>query len=139
MTLSPASEVRRERELREEARRFHAALFGEEIPPELEEGYVQAHTYYCREQPDQVDIATIVARKLDVEAIELVLRKKRPALTHKLRVLLYLAEARPSHYRRLVNESDRPVRACLALGGAVLRTAYKYIRGRLLLRRYPVV
>ena len=139
MTLPPASEVRRDRELREEARHFHAALFREEIPAELEERYVLAHRHYCREQPDEVDIATIVARKLDVEALELVLRKKRQTLTRKLRLLVYLAEVRPSHYRRFVNEEDRPVRAWLSLGGAVLRTAYKHVKGRLLVRRYPVV
>src|ERR1043166_2220967 len=122
MKLSPASEIRRDRELREEARYFHAPLFREEIPAELEEGYVQAHRYYCREQADGIDLAAIVARKLDVEAIELVLRKKRQTLTRKLRLLVYLAEVRPSHYRRFVNEEDRPVRAWLALGGAVLRT-----------------
>jgi hypothetical protein len=139
MTLPPASEVRRDRELREEARRFHAALFGEEVPAELEEAYVRAHRYYCREQTDEVDIATIVARKLDVEALELVLRRKRPTLTRKLRLLLYLAEVRPSCYRRFVNEDDRPLRAWLSLGGAVLRTGFKYFKGRFLLRRHRLV
>jgi hypothetical protein len=139
MTPPPASLDRRDRQLREEVRCFHAALFREVVPPELEEAYVQAHRYYGREEPGGIDLATIVARKLDVEAIELVLRRKRPALTRKLRLLLYLAEARPSHYRRLVNEADRPVRAWLSLGGAVLRTGFKYVKGRLLLRRLPGV
>ncbi len=139
MTLPPASENRRDRELREEARHFHAALFQEAVPPELEAAYVEAHRYYCREQPDGIAIATIVSRKLDVEAIELALRSTRPALTRKLRVLVYLAEATPSHYRRLVNEADRPVRAWLSLGGAVLRTGFKYVKGRLLVRRHSLV
>jgi hypothetical protein len=139
MTLPPASEIRRDRELREEARHFHAALFREEIPAELEEGYVRAHDHHCRDNADAALLSTIVARRLDVEAIELVLRRTRPALTRKLRVLLYLAEARPSHYPRLVNEADRPVRAWLSLGGAMLRTGFKYVKGRLLLRRYRVV
>ena len=139
MTPPPAPLVQRDRQLREEARHLHAALFREEVPPEVEEGYVQAHRFFCRKEPDGIDLATIVARRLDVEAIELVLRRKRPELTRKLRLLLYLAEARPSHYRRLVNEADRPVRAWLSLGGAVLRTGFKYFKGRLLLRRLPGV
>ena len=138
MTLPPASEIRRDRELREEARHLHAALFQEEIPAELEEGYVRAHDYYCQE-PDGIDITAIVARKLDVEALELVLRRKRPALTRKLRMLLYLAEARPSHSPRLVNESDRPVRGWISLCRAVLQTGFKYVQGRVLLRRHRVV
>src|SRR5437667_3489392 len=128
MTLPPAPEAQRDRELREEARHLHAALFQEEIPAELEEGYVRAHTLYCRPGPDDAAIRAIVERKLDVEALELVLRRKRPALTRKLRMLLYLAEARPSYYPRLVNESDRPVRGWLSLCRTVLRTGFKYVQ-----------
>ena len=135
----PEPEHQRDRELRAEARHLHAALFRESIPPELEEGYVRAHGHYCRQGPDDAAIRTIVARKLDVEAIELVLRRKRPALTRKLRLLVYLAEVRPSYYRRFVNEADRPVRAWLVLGGAVPRTAFKYLKGLVLLRRHRIV
>ena len=139
MTPPPASLDRHDQQLREEARHFHAALFREAVPAEVEEAYVRAHRYYCRDEPAGIDLATIVARRLDVEAIELVLRRKRPVLTRKLRLLLYLAEARPAQYRRLVNEADRPVRAWLSLGGAVLRTGFKSLKGRLLLRRLPGV
>ena len=137
--MTHAGAPERECELREEARHLHAALFREHCPPELEEAYVRAHDYYCRPGPDDAAIRTIVARKLDVEAIELVLRRKRPALTRKLRLLVYLAEATPSGYRRLVNEADRPVLAWLVLGGAVFRTALKYLKGFLLLRSQRVV
>jgi hypothetical protein len=129
----------RERQLREEARHLHAALFGSSPPPDLVDDYVRVHQFYCDPGSDRINLQLMVARRLDVEALELVLRRRNPALTRKLRIVLYLAEARPFYYSRLVNHSDRRVRAWLALAGAAARTLAKRVKGRLLLRRHAVV
>lgn len=139
MALGDDQGAEREHELREEARYLHAALFNSAPSEDIVEEYVRAHRFYCTQDPTSIDLRAIVARKLDVEALELVLRKRHPALTRKFRILLYLAEVKPGYYPRLVNLADHPLRAWTALFFAGFRTMYKTLKGHVILRRHPVV
>jgi hypothetical protein len=122
-------------ELASEAAYLHHSLYGTPPSPDIVSEYVRAHRYYCVESCSDVNVQRIIERRLDVEALEVALRRQRPGLTRKLRMLVYITEARAPYYARFVNESDSRARAWVALAGAVLRTAYKLIKGRLILWR----
>jgi hypothetical protein len=123
--------------LRKEARYLYRALFGGDPSPQIENGYVAAHRFYCTDNKDVPFMATVVERHLDVEALELVLRRSRPALTRKLRILVYLLEVTPSEYGRFINPTSRPWRGWASLIRGSVRTARKYAQGKAILRRHP--
>jgi hypothetical protein len=124
-------------ELEREASYLHHALFGEEPAPAMVTAYIRAHALYRFDIQEAARIGVLVDRGLDVEAVELVLRRKNQTLTKKLRILLYLAEAMPIHYQRLVNSTNRRAGAWVSLIRNGLRTATKYVEGRAILRRNP--
>ena len=130
-----ATHVVRREELEQEAAYLHHALYGTAPSGSIVEEYVRAHEDFCVETCNDVNIRAIVQRRLDVEALELSLRRQRPALTRKLRMLVYITEAKASYYGRFVNDTDRRATAWFALTVAVLRTAYKMVKGRIVLRR----
>jgi hypothetical protein len=75
-------------------------------------------------------------RDLNVEAVELVLRRRRPALTRKVRILLYLIESTPSGYHHFANDRDRRIGGWFALFVAGVRTIARTIQGQMILRRH---
>lgn len=126
----------RDAQLRAEARVLHAALFGTPPADQVLAGYVGAHDHYCTDPAGETLLRTIVARRLDAEALELVLRRRHPILSRKCRMLVYLAESTPAGYRRLVNPTSRPVAGWFALVAAGLRTAWLYAKGHALVWRH---
>jgi hypothetical protein len=86
-------------------------------------------------------MALIVERALDVEALELALRRREPrnSLTAKLLILLYLAEARGSHFHFFVNEERARPRAFCLLALHTLRSLYKLLKGAYLIRKHGIV
>ena len=138
MTVPLDSEELRNSQLREEARWLFRAIFGDLPEAEVVEGYVRAHRFYCTNDKAVAFLQVIVQSRLDVEAIELVLRRRRTVLSRKCRMLVYLAEAKPSHYLRLVNTQARPVHGSMALVFAGVRTATKYLKGLWLVRRHSL-
>lgn len=122
--------------LRAEARWLHAALLGTPCPAEVEAAYLAAHDHYCQGDQDSPLLAAIVERRLDAEAVELALRHRNPVLSRKCRILVYLLEARPDSYPRLVNPAPRRLEAWWALGWAGARTVWKRLKGEWLVRRH---
>jgi len=98
--------------------------------------YVAAHRHYGRDDPGQRAVDRMAELGLDAEALELVLRRRHPTLSRKCRILVYLAEATPEGYQRLVNTTPRPLAGWLALATAGLRTIWLYAKGTLLARRH---
>jgi hypothetical protein len=73
-----------------------------------------------------------------MEAIELVLRLRGrcPCLTKKIQILFFLVEVRAQYYSRFVNERRQGLRAWRELAESLLYTAYKAVKGLLLIWRY---
>jgi len=128
-------------DLAAEARYLHAALFSQPPDPAVVERFVEAHRQLFEHQPPSPLLSTIVARRLDAEAIEYALRRRRAGreLTRKLQVLSYLAEVRAAYEPEFLNRTARPARAMLALAAAALRSAWKLLKGEMLVRRHGLL
>jgi hypothetical protein len=123
-----------------EARHLHGCLFpGRPLADHVAARYVRAHDH-VRFAAD-VDVARIVQQRLDAEAIEYWLRRRRPVngLTQRLRTLLYLLEIEAPYYRDFVRDRGSLVSALPALVTAPLRSVWKLLKGSRLARRHHVV
>jgi len=125
-------------DLAAEARYLYAALFPRQPDPLVVERYCEAHRLLFPDRPASPLVARIVERRLDAEAIEYALRRQPEGreLTRKLQILSYLAETRPAGQDEFVNRRDRRGVAMLAVAGAALRSAWKRLKGELLVRRH---
>jgi hypothetical protein len=128
-------------DLAAEARYLHAALFSQPPDPAIVERYLDAHRQLFAHEPPSPLVSTIVERRLDAEAIEYALRRRRAGreLTRKLQILCYLAEVRAAYEHEFVNRHARRARAILALAAAALRSAWKLLKGEVLVRRHGLL
>lgn len=131
--VDPESEARA---LAAEAQALHRSVFGGSAPPLLVESYVAAHRV-VRPGAD-AGVRRAIERELDLEALELYWRIRRPehALVQKAQILVYLAEALPEYQTRIVGETRRTDWALWRLGGHGLRSLAKYVRGAYLILRH---
>ena len=116
-----------------EARYLHSSFFGDNAPDDVINRYVTANILCCPAPGSLTD--TIVARRLDAEAVELFLRwrnKDSRILTKKIRIIFYLVEVRseyyPAFFGKAVHNETR-FRAALGLLSALPQTAWKYLKG----------
>jgi hypothetical protein len=126
--------------LRAEALYLGAFLF-DHVSGAVADHYVRAHAeVFSDGESRAVDVRRIVERGLDAEAIELALRLRDPknALTQKMQILVYLAEARREYYDAFVLERATPLRAFLRLAVGTLRSLCKWAKGRWLVGRHDV-
>jgi len=128
-------------DLAAEARFLHAALFARAVDPAIVERYVDAHRLLFTGEPTSPLVSRIVERRLDAEAIEYALRRRKAGreLTRKLQILCYLAEARAAYQPEFFNRKERPSQAILALVAAALRSAWKLVKGEALVRRHGLL
>jgi len=128
-------------DLAAEARYLHAALFSRPADPAIIERYVDAHRLLFAHEPASSLVSTIVERRLDAEAVEYALRRRRAGavLTRKLQTLSYLAEVRAAYEHEFLNRRPRRVAATLALAAAALRSAWKLLKGEVLVRRHGLL
>lgn len=140
--MTDAARFNRE-ELFKEAEVFHEAIFGRAIPEDIRDAFVSANEILLQDAtrviPVKIDL--ILQRSLDVEAIELALRRKNSQnlLTKKLLILCYLTESRNAYFKTFVNEQYRPVSAFIKLSFATFRSVYKLVKGHCLIRLYGIV
>jgi SAM-dependent methyltransferase len=125
--------------LENEARYLHRMFFKTDAPPEVIERYVAANRV-CFPDADPESrrmIDTILERRLDLEAIELVLRLRGRGgvLTKKIQILFYLIEVRSQYYRYFVNQTDAFWPALAAVLFSVVRTVYQLGKGSILVWR----
>lgn len=119
---------------------FHQSLFG--IRPEAL--LVQRYQAACRRRlppasaAEDLTVRKVVARRLDVEAVEYALRNRSPghALSKRLMILMYLVEARPTALGEFVNLRPGRWRGVLVIVVVLLRSAFKLAKGRWLLWRH---
>lgn len=127
-------------QLRREAAALHRAVFGEDIPSEIADRYVEAHSVVGAGIVGEGSAwtARLAEKGVDLEAIEIVLRRRQPnhVLCQKFKLLIYVAEAFPRYYTEFINERRRPVQAWTSLFMHGLRTVFKYVKGSLLLRAW---
>jgi len=126
-------------QLRCEASALHRAVFGRDTPAEVAGRYADAHQMALSriDASQSAWMRRVVDEKSDVEALEIVLRSRQPdhVLCHKIRLLIYIAEAYPEYYHDLINEESCRAQALLSLTLHSLRTVWKYVKGRWLLWR----
>ena len=129
-------------QLKEEAEHLHRCFFHRPLPPVVADRYAAAHRHVFGEHATTPDyVRTLVARKLDAEAIEYALRLRRQQneLMVRIQILFYLLEVRADYFEHFVATQPGRVRAWTSLAGAVLRSAWKMGKGEILLRRYGLV
>jgi SAM-dependent methyltransferase len=125
--------------LEKEVKYFHRAIFKTDPPSEVIERYVAANRV-CFPEADleaRRTIDTILDRRLDLEAIEFVLRLRGRGgvLTKKIQILFYLIEVRSQYYRYFVNQREAFWPALAALLFSMMRTVYQLVKGSILVWR----
>jgi hypothetical protein len=128
--------------LQAEAQWLHRALFG--CPPRvvLLERYAEAmrHVLLQVDPQESSTVQKVVDLKLDVEAVELALRRPVPhLLTRKLQALAILAEATDGYHAYFTNDRDSRFAAFASLAAAAIRTPLAKLQGKYLVWRHELV
>jgi len=128
------------RSLEAEADYLHRALFGTVAPEPVRRLYVQLLRGASLAAVPRCEIATLMARGVDLEAVELALRRRNPvnSLTQRFHALCYLVEARPEYFDRFVNEQQRFTGGFACVAVHAVRSMYKLLKGCALLRIHNV-
>lgn len=120
-------------QLRREISALHRAVFGREVPEKIAQQYVEAHSVaqLSTSVLDRQWLRCVVEQEADLEALELVLRARKPnhVLCQKLKLLIYIAEAFPEYYGDFVNETPQRARALCILAMHGVRMLYKHLKG----------
>lgn len=128
--------------LAEEARYIHDSLFSkpEPLDEKIVQRYEAAHHALFPDE-DRTTVTRIVARRLDVAAVEFALRRRRvcPELTRKIQILCYLVEVRAQYHNDFIATRREPVRAILALSWRILGAGWKLLKGECLIRFYGLL
>jgi hypothetical protein len=128
--------------LAEEARYLHDSLFSKSGPldEKVVERYEAAHRILFPGE-HQTTVTQVVARRLDVEAVEFALRRRRqcPELTRKIQILCYLLEVRANYHNDFIATRREPVRAILVILGRIPAAGWKLLKGECLIRLYGLL
>lgn len=138
-----AGEPTPEPDLAQEAAYLGESVFGLHLPEDLVRRYVAAvralftAKVLSGQEPLQGFLRRAIREHLDVEALELALRLRGRAnlVSQKVQVLSYLIESHPGFTDLFLSQRRRRGQAYVVLGLQVARTAWKYVRGRRILRR----
>jgi hypothetical protein len=128
-------------DLEEEARFLFVSLFPKPVDSAIVEQYVAAHRRLFADRLTSPLVTRIVGQRLDAEAIEYALRRRKIGqdLTRKLQILMYLAEVRPAYYHDFVNTNTRRGGAIVSLAMSALMSGWKLVKGELLIRRHGLL
>jgi hypothetical protein len=129
-----------ETQLATEADYIHRMLFGSAAPADVIARYISAHDYYCAADRENQALLRITRHKLDLEAIEFASRKATSPFTRKIHIVLFLIEVKSEYQKSLLNErAIHPFSAFFSLSLATIRSAFKLIKGKYLIRRYELL
>lgn len=122
---------------RQECRRLCTALLGRLPSPDLEASFLRAYDLLPELASTEPSVRRLLASTIDLEAVEIAWRSRwsRNPLTQRFQVLSYLAEVRSANGSFQGSAGTGPWRGLLILGGHLLRTFVKRLRGRMLLGR----
>lgn len=129
--------------LEHEAVYFHGCFFNEQLDQDVINKYADA-SRICLPVVDSQSARTIeiiLVNGLDVEAIEYALRLKNRdnVLTKKLQILFFLIEVRSRYTGYFFNWKKARLNAMASIFYSIILTAYKYVKGSHLIRKYDLV
>jgi hypothetical protein len=122
---------------------FYYSLFSSVISDDIKTKYIRAHEFIIpsgtKEQFETINKA--VHLNLDIEAIELALRRKnlQHPLLQKMKIMTYLLECDSHHYHFFINEKDAFLKSLMILFYSFLHASYKLLKGKLLVWRHKLV
>ncbi len=124
--------------LEKEAKYFYQKIFPGQAPQQIIEKYVAANQQLLPGSTGQDAIAQLVNKKADIEAIEIAWRfhARNNILTKKIHILVYLVETTPEHFHNFVEIRKRRILSYFVMGYHLIRSIYKLIKGKILLKSY---
>jgi len=128
--------------LTKEADYLFKSLFGHAPSPTTTRRYIEADATLWPDKTSSTflnmscNMSYILNERIDPEALELVLRKRKNILRNKLLLLSYLGEIDPHISPSFINEKDNRLIAFLHLGYGLLRTIVKTVKGHIILLRH---
>jgi hypothetical protein len=124
--------------LDEEARYLYRALFSKPIDDLTIERYADAHQQLFPELAPTALLENILVRRLDAEAVEVALRRRSPSnpLTRKFQILSYLAEVQPDQRPAFYQLTQSRAGAWAAILAALVRHAWKSVKGVWVVKQY---
>jgi hypothetical protein len=127
--------------LAEEAFYLHESLFRLPMDAAVAQRYEAAHGKLFPDEKTSPAVARVVSRRLDVEAVEFALRRRRSGaeLTRKIQILCYLVEVRQRYQSHFIATNRGLVRGTMSLLGAALHSACKFCKGEYLIRRHGLL
>jgi hypothetical protein len=128
-----------EQELQEEAIFIYKKFFCQEPDTTLIEWYIRANLHF--KIPPSALLKDIIQRDRDLEAAELVFRRKNPhnILTRKIHIIIYLAETDPKNYQTFINTNKKSfLTASTILFFSAIQSVYKLLKGLIFYRKKHV-
>lgn len=122
------------------SQRVYNVIFPGPIPEKLSARFAAAWRILSEDysESDHVEFQEAVASISDIEALELVCRRRKrlPVLGAQVALMFMLAETLPSHVSILINRENSPVGGLLSMTAGVFRSAWKLAKGSFLLRGF---
>ena len=132
-----------EEELIREVTFFHQCYFKTRLAEEVIERYITANRQVLppADEPSAKMLNELVSRKLDIEAVEFVLRLKNREnlLSKKLQILFFLLEVRRDYIFYFFCFKRGKIQAIAGILSAVMLSIGKYVKGSYLLWRHKLV
>lgn len=125
-----------------EAEKVYHAIFRNDVPASIQHHFNllsrKIESRYSRDEINRYYKA--LQKNCDLEALEIASRylKKMPVLSEKIKIMVYLAETVPENYGSFVNEHSSFVRACILLFSSMIRTAYKFVKGVMIITLFNI-
>jgi hypothetical protein len=127
--------------LEKEAQYICEKMFnGKKLSQDSVENYVHFNKLNFKTN-QEIDINSIVDKKLDIEAIEFYLRlqKRNNVLTQKVHALIYLIEIQKDFYYDFYVKKDSFLVGFTNLVYYTIRSIYKLIKGFMLVRLHGII
>ena len=123
----------------EEAEYFHRSVFSTPISPKVLKKYIAANEKKIPGSDER--IRKLVTKKADIEAVEMAWRFRSPrnVLSKKIHILIYLAETTPENFPLFFNTKNKRFSSLILLAWHFFRSVIKFIKGKILLKRYHLV
>jgi hypothetical protein len=125
--------------LEREAERIYRAIFGDPIPSVVRDRYLAAvpGVEQRADAPELKRCRHAVATVSDLEALELAGRilGKTPSLCLRFQLMVHIAETQPQNQHFFLNPTTNACKGWAALVTGTLMTAWKFLKGVILLKR----
>lgn len=128
--------------LAKEANYLFNSLFNLPPSPTITKRYIEAEATLWPDKSSSTlfnsscDMSYILYKRIDPEALEMAIRKKKNILRNKLLLLSYLAEIEPDFSNLYLNHKENTALAFMHLAYGLLRTIVKTVKGHIILLRH---